>query len=101
MVLKPVNMVLVKTDTFQENRKIKDRWVDKPHEVVHQIMSDVPSYEVMDQYGQSHALQCNILLIASEAGVPLCIGVCQVQDQSTSPTQVKPTPRGSDSKTTP
>ena len=33
--------------------------------------------------------------------VPLCVGVCQVQDRCTSPTPVKPTPRGSDSKTMP
>ena len=50
---KPDNLVLVKADAFQWKRKVKDRWEDKPHEVVHQITTDVPSYEVKDQYGHS------------------------------------------------
>ena len=54
MDLKPGDIVLVKADAFQGKRKIKDRWEDKPHEVVHQITTDLPSYEVMDQHWQSH-----------------------------------------------
>ena len=56
---KPGNLVLVQADAFQGKRKIKDRWEDKPHEVVHQIMTDVHSYEVTDQHRQSHILRCN------------------------------------------
>ena len=37
----------------------------------------------------------------SEPGIPLCVGLCQVWDGCTSPTLVKPTPRGSDSNTMP
>ena len=100
--LKPGNLVLVKADAFQGKRKIKDRWEDKPHEVVHQIMTDDPSYKVKDQSGSSCILHHNqLLLVASEAGVPLCVGVCQAWDRCTSPTPVKPTPRGSDSESTP
>ena len=100
--LKPGNPILVKADAFQRKRKIKDRWEDKPHEVVHQIITDVPSYEVKDQHGNSCILHHNqLLLTASETGVPLCMGVCQVWDRCTSPTPVKPTPRGSDSKKMP
>ena len=100
--LKPGNLVLVKADNFQGKRKIKDRWEDKPHEVVHQITTDIPSYEVMDQHGQSCILHHNqLLLVVSETGVPLCVGVHQAWDRCTSPTPVKPTLRGSDSKTTP
>ena len=51
--LKPGNLVLVKADAFKGRRKIKDRWQEKPYEVVHQIMTDVPSYKVMDQCRQS------------------------------------------------
>ena len=102
MDLKPGSLVLVKANAFQGKRKIKDRWEDKPHKVVHQIMTDVPLYEITDQCRQSCVLHCNqLLLIASEAGFPLCVGVHQVWDRYTSPTLVKPTPRGSDSKTTP
>ena len=61
--LKPGDPVLVKADAFQGNRKIKDRWEDKPHEVVHQIATDIPSYEVKDQHRNSHVLHCNWLLL--------------------------------------
>ena len=100
--LKPGNLILVKADAFQGKRKIKDRWEDKLHEVVHQIATDVPSYEMIDQQGSPHTLHYNqLLLIASEAGTPLCVGVCQVWDRCTSPTPVKPTAKGSDNETTP
>ena len=79
--LKPGDLILVKADAFQGKRKIKDRWEDKPHEVVYQIVTDVPSYKVKDHHGHSYILLCNwLLLIVSEAGIPLCVGVCQVQD---------------------
>ena len=100
--LKTGNLVLVKTDTFQVKRKIKDKWEDKPHVVVHQIATDIPSYEVKDQYGNSCILHHNLLLlVASEAGIPLHMSIHQVWDGCTSPTPVKPTPKGSDSKTMP
>ena len=100
--LKPGDLVLVMADAFQGKRMIKDRWEDMPHEVVHQITTDVPSYKVTDQCRKSCILHCNwLLLIMSEAGVQLFMGVCQVQDQCTSPTPVKPTPRGSDNGTMP
>ena len=102
MNLKPGNLVLVKADAFQRKRKIKDWWEDGPHELVFQIVTDVPSYKVMDQCGQSCILHCNrLLLITSETGVALCVGVCQAQDRCTSPTPVQPTPKGSDSENTP
>ena len=53
MDLKPDNLVLVKADAFKGKRKVKDRWEDETREVVHQIMTGVPSYEVMDQCRQS------------------------------------------------
>ena len=99
--LKPGDLILVKADAFQRKRKIKDRWEDKPHEVVHQIATDIPSYKVNDQHRYSHMLHCNWLLIASEAGIPLCVGVHQAWHGCTSPIPVRPTLRGSDSKTTP
>ena len=57
--LKPGDLFLVKAYTFQAKRKIKDRWEDKPPEVVHQVAKDVPSYEVKDQHGNSHILHHN------------------------------------------
>ena len=59
MDLKPGDLVLVKADAFKGERKIKDRWEDKPHEVVHQIAMDIPSYEVTNQCRQSCIQHCN------------------------------------------
>ena len=53
MNLKPGDLVLVKADAWKGKRKIKDRWEEETWEVVHQIAADVPSYEVMNQCGQS------------------------------------------------
>ena len=98
MDLKPGDLVLVKADTFQGKRMIKDRWEEKPHEVVHQIMTDIPSHEVMDQHGQSCILHYNwLLLTMSQTGIPLCVGVHQAWDKCTSPTPGKPTPKRSGS----
>ena len=44
--LKPGNLVLVKVDAFKGKKKIKDRWEEETWEVVHQIATDIPSYEV-------------------------------------------------------
>ena len=78
MDLKPGNPVLVKADAFQGKRKMKDRWADESHEVVCQITTDIPSYKVMNQHSQSHFLHCNqLLFVAPETGIPLCVGVCQ------------------------
>ena len=89
--LKPDKLVLVKANAFKWKRKIKDRWEEDTWEVVHQITIDVPSYEVMDQRRRSCILHWNWLLIASEVGVPLCIGICHACDRSTRPTPCKPT----------
>ena len=92
MNLKAGNLVLVKADAWKEKRKIKDRWEEETWEVMHQIMTDVPSYEVMNQCGWSRVLYQNqLLLIASEIDIPLCMGSCHTQDRCTSPTPCKTT----------
>ena len=57
--LKPGNLVLVKADAFKGKRKIKDRWEEETWVVVHQIMTDVPSYKVMNQHRRSPVLHRN------------------------------------------
>ena len=95
--LKPGNLVLVKADAFKGKRKIRDKWEEETCKVVHQIVTDVPSYEVMDQCGRSCILHQNkLLLIASDIGVPLCIGVHHAWDRCTSPILCKPTSKGSE-----
>ena len=92
MNLKPGDLVLVKADAFKGKRKIKDRWEEYTWEVVYQITTDIPSYKVMDKHGRSHILHWNqLLLIASEVGIPLCMGICHAWDRCTSPTPCKPT----------
>ena len=53
MNLKPGDLVLVKVYAWKGKRKIKDRWDEETWEVSQQIAADVPSYEVMNQHGQS------------------------------------------------
>ena len=51
--LKPCNLVLVKVDAWKGKRKIEDRWGEETWEVIRQIATDVPSYEVTNLHGQS------------------------------------------------
>ena len=41
--LKAGNMVLVKVDAFKGKRKIKNRWEEETWEVVHHIVTDIPT----------------------------------------------------------
>ena len=72
--LKPGDLVLVKVDAWNRKREVKDRWEEETWEVVHQMVADIPSYKVTNQYGQSQVLHWNWLLIASDIGIPLCMG---------------------------
>ena len=100
--LKPGNLVLVKADAFKGKRKIKDRWEEETWEVVCQIMTDVPHYEVMNQHRRSRVLHQNqLLLVASEIGIPLCMGSHHTWDRCTSPTPCKTTSTRGERKRTP
>ena len=95
--MKPGDLVLVKADAFQEKGKIKERWEEDTCQVVHQIATDIPSYEVTDQCRRLHILHWNqLLLFASEVDVPLCIGIFHAWDRCTSPTPCKPNSKGSE-----
>ena len=100
MNLKPGDMVLVKADVYKGKRKIRDRWEEETCKVVHQIMTDVPPYNVMDQCGWSDILHQNWLLVTWEVGIPMYIVVCYAWDSCTSPTPCKPTSRKSESEST-
>ena len=90
--LKPGNLVLVKADAFKGKRKIMDEWKQETWEVVHQLTTDIPSYKVMNQHGKSQVLHQNrLLLIMSEVGIPLCMGIHHAWDSCTSPTPCKTT----------
>ena len=90
--LNPGDLILVKVDACKGKRKIKDRWEEETWEVVCQIATDIPSYKVTNQHGKSRVLHWNqLLLIASEVGVPLCMGNCHTWDRCTSLTPCKTT----------
>ena len=99
--LKPGNLVLVKVDAWKGKRKIKDRWEEETWEVVHQIAADVPYYEVMNHCGRSRVLHQNWLLIASEIGIPLCMGSRHTWDRCTSTTPCKTTSAGGEKRRMP
>ena len=90
--LKPGDLILVNADAFKGKRKIKDRWEEETWEVVCQIATDVPSYEVTNQHRRSQVLHQNwLLLVTSEVVIPLCMGSRHAQDMCTSPTPCKTT----------
>ena len=89
-------------DAWKGKRKIKDRWEEETWELVHQIVADVPSYKVTNQHGWSQVHHENqLLLVASEIGVPLCMGSHHTWDRCTSPTPHKTTSIGGEKKRTP
>ena len=47
MQLMPGDIVLMKLDTFQGKRKVKDQWSEAEYVVVCQVTDDVPMYEMM------------------------------------------------------
>ena len=100
--LKPGDLVLVKVDAWNRKRKIKDRWEEEAWEEVHQIVADIPSYEVMNQHAWSQVLHRNwLLLIMSEIGIPLCMDSDYTWDRCTSPTPCKTTSVRGDEKRMP
>ena len=65
-------------------------------------MADVPSYKVTNKHGQSRVLHRNqLLLVASEVGIPLCVGNCHTWNRCTSPTPCKTTSLRGDDKRIP
>ena len=44
----PGDIILMKLDAFQGKRKVKDRWSKVEYVVMHQVASDVLTYEVKD-----------------------------------------------------
>ena len=49
----------MKVDAWKGKRKIKDMWEEETWEVVHKMVTDVPSYEVTNQCRRSQVLYQN------------------------------------------
>ena len=63
MQLVPGDAILLKQDTFQGKRKMKDRWGDEEYEVIHQVAPDVLAYEVRDRSGNARVIHRNRLFL--------------------------------------
>ena len=74
MNLKPGNLVLVKADAWKGKRKIKDRWDEETWEVSRQIVTDVPSYEVMNTDGHESSTETSFFSSCQRLAFP-CVWV--------------------------
>ena len=59
----------MKLDAFQGKCKVKDRWSETEYEIVHQVTTDVPMYEVRDEARNVKTVHCNqLFLVATPRG---------------------------------
>ena len=63
--LMPGNIVLMKADTFQGKRKVKDQWSEVDYIVVCQVADDVPMYEVQNDGRNIKIIHCNQLFLVA------------------------------------
>ena len=59
--LMPGDIVLMKLDTFQGKRKVKDLWSEAEYMIVCQVTDDVPTYKVQDDGGNVKIIHHNQL----------------------------------------
>ena len=62
------DIVLVRTDAFQDKRKIKDRWGDVMYKYVAQVDKSIPVHVVKNQHGRQQTLHCNQLFLMLRLG---------------------------------
>ena len=78
MQLVPGDVVLMKNDTYQGKRKVKDWWSETEYVVVCQVADGVPAYEVKDEVGNVKTIHHNWLFLVAapkEAITPMGAGV--------------------------
>ena len=68
--LKLGDLVLVKVDASKGKRKIKDRWEEDTWVMVHQIVTDIPSYQVMDVEGHASSTKTDFFLLHQRLAFP-------------------------------
>ena len=63
------NIVLMKSDAYQEKWKVKDQWSETEYVVVCQVTDGVPAYEVKDEAGNVKTVHHNqLFLVATPVG---------------------------------
>ena len=71
-------MVLMKNNTYQGKRKVKDRWSETEYVVVCQVADGIPAYKVKDEAGNIKTIHRNWLFLVAtpkEAIMPLGAGM--------------------------
>ena len=63
--------VLLKQNTFQGKRKMKDRWGDEEYKVVRQVTPDMPAYEVHDRSRNARVIHQNRLFLVASISEPV------------------------------
>ena len=63
--LMPGDVVLMKADTLQGKRKVKDQWIDVEYIMVHQVTDDMLAYEVCDEGRNLKAVHQNRLFLVA------------------------------------
>ena len=61
------DLVLMKLGVFQGKRKVKDRWSKAEYVVMHQVIDDVPTYEVQDDGGNIKVIHHDRLFLVAPA----------------------------------
>ena len=75
MQLVPSDMALMKSDTYQGKRKVKDRWSETEYMVVRQVADGIPVYEVKDEAGSIKTVHRNqLFLVATPVGDATSLG---------------------------
>ena len=68
MQLMPGDIILMKLDTFQGKRKVKDGWSEVGYVVTRQVANDMPTYEVKDDGRNVKIAHCNRLFLVAPVG---------------------------------
>ena len=63
MVLKPGDIVLLKTDIYMGRRKTKNKWSYEHYTVLHQLGPDILTYEIQAEGGSTHIVHQNQLFL--------------------------------------
>ena len=63
MVLKPGDVVLLKTDSYMGRRKTKNKWSYENCMILHQLGLDIPTYEIQAKGGLTCIVHWNQLFL--------------------------------------
>ena len=91
------DVVLMKNDTYQGKRKVKDWWSETEYVVVRQVANGVPAYEVKDEAWNVKTIHCNRLFLVAtpmEAVTPLGEGMSISEENIAQSTLVEHTSFG-------